>query len=1154
MVLVDAQARSQALDPEGSFIVQAPAGSGKTGLLTQRFLRLLAVVEKPEQILAITFTRKAAAEMRGRIIEALAEADRGVAPAHGFEQQRYELACAALQQDRLQGWQLRHNPQRLAVMTIDALSSRLTRQMPVLSGFGGGFERSDEPEKLYRQAARTCLETHLKEPQDSPRYQAVWQLLSHRDFDFPRTEQLLVEMLARRDQWIYHLEGQGGLDRQVLEEALWHLVEGQLQGLGQRFNDLQKHQLMGLARYAADHVAEQSGSPLLAWQDVTDFPGHEAHDLPLWHGLAELLITEQGGWRKSLTKKIGIPAPSGFKNKEEKQHAQAQKQALLELLENLQRFDPTLNEALHGVKSMPEPGYSEAEWAVLDALGVVLQLAAAHLRLIFTQATAVDFAEVSLQAVSALGTPDNPTDLTLVWDYKLKHLLVDEFQDTSQLQIKLLEQLTAGWEPDDGRSLFLVGDPMQSIYRFRKAEVALFAQVREQGLGQLPLQPLQLEVNFRSAAGVVDWVNSAFTRLFPEQEDGDLGAVTYHASVAFHDHEAGEAVQWHPVQAGPEEKAREAAQMVRLIQQARADKPEGSLAVLVRARPHLEALVPLMRAAGIPFQAVEIDVLERRPVVQDLWCLTRALHQPADRVAWLALLRAPWCGLNPAEMAMIAQGQGGQTPLWSALCDETRLSQLTTTSRARLTRMVQVLKAALTQQGRQPLRDWIEGCWHALGGPATAGHAEAMADASRYFLLLEQLEATGEAVDWPALEGRLQRLYAAGAEAGPGVVQLMTIHKSKGLEFDTVLLPALGRRGKVQERPLLEMWERTHRTEWGGERQLLVAPIPSSMDEEAPLFAFLRRVQREQERHELRRLLYVAATRARGHLHLLGSVPEKDKDPEPNLPLGMLWPTLQTMHPPQPEAPPAPPEPEERVRPIWPQTLMRLADNWALPEPPPPFEVSKEEGVAEPEGDPPRYDWAGEPARMAGIVTHEWLQLMAQQGLAEWPPKRIEKLYVAIEKRLIALGLAKNRIEETARRVVQALKAALASDLGRWILSDRHVDAACEKDLTGVLKGRLIRIIIDRTFVDEEGVRWIIDYKTSVHAGRDVDGFLDNEVVRYRQQLEKYALILGALENRPVRLGLYFPLLEGWRWWHSGQQKVHNRLPARPGEQGRLFE
>jgi len=115
---VDQPQRDAALDPQRSFIVQAPAGSGKTALLTQRFLRLLATVEQPEEIVAITFTRKAAAEMRGRILKAL-ESARGSEPKEAWERGTWRLARSALQHADERGWRLGENPQRLRVRTID---------------------------------------------------------------------------------------------------------------------------------------------------------------------------------------------------------------------------------------------------------------------------------------------------------------------------------------------------------------------------------------------------------------------------------------------------------------------------------------------------------------------------------------------------------------------------------------------------------------------------------------------------------------------------------------------------------------------------------------------------------------------------------------------------------------------------------------------------------------------------------------------------------------------------------------------------------------------------------------------------------------------------------------------------------------------------
>jgi hypothetical protein len=114
---------------------------------------------------------------------------------------------------------------------------------------------------------------------------------------------------------------------------------------------------------------------------------------------------------------------------------------------------------------------------------------------------------------------------------------------------------------------------------------------------------------------------------------------------------------------------------------------------------------------------------------------------------------------------------------------------------------------------------------------------------------------------------------------------------------------------------------------------------------------------------------------------------------------------------------------------------------------------------------------------------------------------------------------------------VQAVLGTLDDQRGRWILDRSHPEAASEYALTGVLHGEVVNVVIDRTFVDHDGTRWIIDFKTSMHEGGGIEEFLDRELERYRGQLERYAALLGARVAGPIRLGLYFPLLRGWRDW-----------------------
>src|SRR5690606_30012952 len=263
---------------------------------------------------------------------------------------------------------------------------------------------------------------------------------------------------------------------------------------------------------------------------------------------------------------------------------------------------------------LPQGRYSDAQWSALTALFGSLRLAAAQLQVIFSQTGQVDFTEVTQRALQALGSADDPSELLLRMDARIRHLLIDEFQDTSQPQIDLLEKLTAGWVQGDGRTLFLVGDPMQSIYRFRKAEVGLFLRVAEYGMGGIMLRQLRLSVNFRSQAGIVDWVNQRFSSLFPKQHDASQSAIAYARSHAFRPALDGPAVRFHTVWRQAAESGRQGEEdeidaagpllsslpeaehdlVVRLVREAtegnRGNENDHNVAILVRARSHARAI------------------------------------------------------------------------------------------------------------------------------------------------------------------------------------------------------------------------------------------------------------------------------------------------------------------------------------------------------------------------------------------------------------------------------------------------------------------------------------------------------------------------------------------------------------------------------------
>src|SRR5690625_227272 len=642
----DAAQRKAAIDPSDSFIVQAPAGSGKTELLTDRLLALLALVNRPEEIVAITFTRKAAAEMQARVLAKLQSAQ-GPEPSEPHLRQSWHLARQALARDAELGWNLLRYPARLNIRTIDAFCAALVRTMPWSSTLGGVPAITDDARALYEEAAIETLSLIDEMP-------AVANFVEHLDVDLRSAVRILADMLASRDQWLPLLSA--GADSDLLQDHLHDAVAADLHRLSQLMPLGWAQRLAPWVTAAAAELLEKGIDPsgqsaesqiasLAQWQG--DAPEAHIDAVKQWHAVACLLLTNSGTLRKSVTRTQGFSPKTPHK------------EGFTEWL-NAQDPDADWVAALADIRNLPPHGYQDDQLSVLGDLLTVLWLAAAQLSVVFSRHAEGDFTEIALKALHALGRVDSASELLLALHHAIQHILIDEFQDTSHLQIRLLEHITSGWEPDDGRTLFLVGDPMQSIYRFRKAEVAWFLRVQEEGIGTVALKPLQLQENFRSKANVVEWVNTTFTQLFPAQANPEQGAIPYTPSVAYHPPVDGAGVAILPVFKHPASEAEgskqaevAAAQLAEnlVVERVRAalkrhpdsDKPVG---ILVRARAHVGQLVRRLDQEGINCRAIDLDALHSRQSVSDLVQLARALSHAGDRLAWLAVLRSPLCGLS----------------------------------------------------------------------------------------------------------------------------------------------------------------------------------------------------------------------------------------------------------------------------------------------------------------------------------------------------------------------------------------------------------------------------------------------------------------------------------------------------------------------------
>ncbi len=1112
----DAMSRAAALEPGRSFIVQAPAGSGKTELLIQRYLRLLSIADAPEEILAVTFTRKAAAEMRGRVIEAITRAANQESPAATHLAVGYDLACQVVARDEALAWGLVSQPNRLRIGTIDSLNAWLSRSSPLTASSVGAQRISEDPQSLYEEAARDTISLASE---SGPFAVAVRRVLAHYDNRADRVTRLLTAMLAKRDQWLRHTGSGLQLDevamRSALESALGVLAERVLVAAEALLPDEHRAAMVRLLAYAGNSLAAAGrDSDIQAWRDREDFPSATPEHVTAWRGIARALLTAKGEWRRS----TGVNVKLGFPTNNPQMKADWR--AVLEDLK-ASTGSEQLAAALADVQRLPEPRYTDTQWQALSSLLTVLPLAAANLQQVFSAQGVVDFGQVAADALSALGQDDEPSELTLTLDYALKHILLDEYQDTSRSQFELLRRLTAGWQVDDGRSLFLVGDPMQSIYRFREADVRVYLDTQADGIGELRPETLRLESNFRSSPVLVNWVNRVFADILPTESDRDLGAVPFWPSRAERPAEESAAVRWELL--ADENRDQEAERVLAVVSHCLEAWPDDSIGILVRSRKHAQGILAGLRELEIDFAAPDLELMVDVPAIQDLLGLTRALLHPADRIAWLAILRAPWCGLKLADLHTLAGGDHDAS-VWSlleALEDDGRLSA---EGYRRALNFRGAMRPWLLRRGACSLRELVEGCWTWLGGPATLDHGGQRQIVAEYFAFLEQNETGGDYPDVAQLHLQLKERTVTRT-VSDSLVQVMTIHKAKGLEFDTVLLPGLGFGTKNDTKPSL-LWHELSGA--GNPPPLVLVPQSAAGDEEDQIYAMLWRFERQRKDLELSRLLYVAATRARTRLWLFAVVKQDGNGdwqaPRSDSLLGKLWPACQgDMTLPELDEQDDPHSPWAGEAQWFSPSLRRLPSSWERPaflQANPPAWTMPAAAQAELE-----FDWASRWAMHVGTVVHRWLEEIAGCGVGEFSTQRIDGLVPSFRRQLQRLGTAHADLERASQRVAQALRACIADDDGRWLLSNQRQAGGSELALVQAEAGEYRQMRIDRTFIDEHDVRWIVDYKTSVHEGKDLEAFLASESDRYRGQLRAYRDAFAAMESRSVRAALYFPLL-----------------------------
>jgi ATP-dependent exoDNAse (exonuclease V) beta subunit len=626
-----------------------------------------------------------------------------------------------------------------------------------------------------------------------------------------------------------------------------------------------------------------------------------------------------------------------------------------------------------------------------------------------------------------------------------------------------------------------------------------------------------LRRNFRSGEHLVNWFNQAFPLILPVRNDPLNGAVSYSSAVpASNLLGQGECVV-HPVFGGAVDTEADVALSViaRLLQ----DHPGDTVAVLVRSRTHLPTLLRELRRSRIVYQAVEIDRLTDLPEIIDILALTRAIVHPGDRLAWLALLRSPWIGLDWTDLHELVHDASAAT-VPELLNDESRIARLSPAAQEILQSRDREIADLLATDRAGSLHDRVERAWFALGGPALMPDDNAVANVYHFIDALDELEIGGTIADNAEFMSQLDTVRVSSSV--PAQLKILTMHKAKGLQFDHVVLYGLGRYPASNQRSVLS-WLDVPGEARGIDK--LVSPIGRRDElEHDPLHHFIEQTAMEKERMERGRLLYVACTRAKQSLHLVGHTGisadgTELKPPAASSLLKLLWPVVESEYASAIDRSTSATAADDS-EPYAVPTLRRLLTPWVAPQATVvPGRVSVAEEVSpEPQVE---FRWVGQGARLAGTEVHRWLQYLADNhgfhGL------RLPENWQDLSRHwLLAKGANPRSLPWIMARVEAAMNRVTDDPRGRWILSGK---GSTELALTGVWRRRVESIVIDRLLIDDELCHWIIDYKTSSHEGGDLAGFLRAEGNRYSIQLQKYAAIYRKYQSVNVRTALYFPLL-----------------------------
>ncbi|MBW1896118.1 MAG: UvrD-helicase domain-containing protein, partial [Deltaproteobacteria bacterium] len=873
----DYEDRELALDVTQSHHVEAPAGSGKTMLLVARFIKLLSRVGHPHEILALTFTNKAAGEMKTRVVALLQKADRGLSATNDLEAGLVEQAKAALKRHE----DHRHlllSPEGLQVMTFHGFCYTLIKRAPLDAAIPPESVVLDEEdqERLLDQSIREMIQGVIAMGEGTSTRRAFENRLMRLNNRLPALADELKDLVKKRDLFsdlTAALSRHPDLDdfEAALTRRFGGVVETHIREAAEAFEGT----FLGQDWSGLWHHLSEKDAPNARTLPET-LPGTGWENLPAWKAISDVLTTKTGSPRRQLG-----PSRGGY-----------YKGFGTSPWKNLVTGLPLdVGRLLSDLRLLPGPDESLVDTEAIADLIVLVGLAVETLEKNCRSRHVLDFVGLEQAALRTLAE-DRPSDLQLFLDHQIQHILVDEFQDTSRSQWTLLKRLCAGWTPGDGRTLFVVGDPKQSVYAFRKAEVQLFLEAKKglplSGQGLLPMANSRLQANFRSEAPLVEWTNRFFGQTVMANPNPALGEVPFQPSTAMPRNADSsttalvsldiffkDGTVFSPEGAEAEWMARKVRSMV----------DEGShgasIGILLFARTRLRLYLNALRKNGVAVRVKQgLKIAEQLEVIH-LYQMAAALCRPHDDLAWASLLRSPWSWLD-ANLLLKINRLNPKT--WS------RKLKLAAEMYPEADRLQRALELARQRVARDALGQVVRDLWMALDGPektAASFGAEGVANCRLFLDVLESIEKGIPEETLARLDSALDTLYAPESpEAAGAPVDLMTVHGAKGLEFDMVFLPFLDWRPLAAGRQQPYLLERS--PEPPG-LPLIAMGSDQRLGQTDKGYRLLKNLADGRRLGEAKRVLYVGATRARKALFLSGVARNVEGRPRAAKDTSLAW-------------------------------------------------------------------------------------------------------------------------------------------------------------------------------------------------------------------------------------------------------------------------